>query len=75
MEGEEGEAVGGDFSGGTGYWGAGLKSRVEVRTGGADEDEEGDDLGDEGPSDGGDEVNYGWGPNMGFGMDVSMYLS
>ena len=47
-----------------------------MRTGGANEDEEGDDLGDEGPSDdGGDEVNYDWGPNMGFGMDVSMYLS
>ena len=34
-------------------------------TGGADEDEEGDDLGDESPSDEGDEVSYDWGPGVG----------
>ena len=54
MEGEEGEAVGGDFAGGAGDGGAGGEAGVEVGSGGPDEDEEGDELGDKGPSGGGD---------------------
>ena len=53
LEGEEREAIGSYFAGGTGDWGGGLESGVEMRTGGANEDEERNDLGDEGPSDGG----------------------
>ena len=50
LQGEEGEAVGGDFAGGAGDGRAGLEGGVEVGAGGADEDEKGDDLGDKGPS-------------------------
>lgn len=74
LEGEEREAVGGDFAHGAGDGGAGLESGVEVRTSGADEDEEGKDLGDEGPS-GGNEVSSDWRAKFGFEMDVSLYLS
>ena len=50
LQGEEGETVSDDFAGGAGDGGGGLQGGVEMGTGGADEDEEGDDLGDEGPS-------------------------
>ena len=53
LQGEEGEAVRCDFTKGAGDGGAGLESGVEVRAGGADEHEKGDDLGDKSPPDGG----------------------
>ncbi len=53
LQGEEGEAVGDDFAGRAGDGGARLESGVEMGTGGADKDEERNDLGNEGPSDGG----------------------
>ena len=55
---EEGEAVRGYFAHGAGDGGAGLEGGVEVRAGGADEDEEDDDLGDEGPSGGREAVSF-----------------
>lgn len=47
---EEGEPVRGDFAGRAGDRGGGGEGGVEVGPGGADEDEEGDELGDGGPS-------------------------
>lgn len=59
LQGEEGESVRGDFAKGAGDGRAGLEGGVEVGSGGADEDEEDDDLRDEGPSVGGGGVSYG----------------
>ncbi len=53
LQGEEGEAVGDDLACRAGDGSAGLETGVEMGTGGANEDEERDDLGNEGPSDGG----------------------
>lgn len=50
LQGEEGEPVRGDFAGGAGYGSAGGEGGVEIGPGGADENEEGDELRDEGPS-------------------------
>ena len=52
LEGEEGEAVGDNFTGGASDWSGGTEGGVEIRTSGADEDEENDKLGDTGPSGG-----------------------
>ena len=75
MEGEEGEAVGGDFAGGAGDGGAGGEAGVEVGSGGADEDEEGDELGDKGPSGGGDVSRESIVECGGFETETDMYLS
>ena len=75
LKGEIREAVGRDFAGGTGDWGAGLESGVEMGARSADEDEEGDKLRDEGPSNGRDGVSCSWVPNMGSGWMVPAYLS
>ena len=78
MEGEKGEAVGDYFAGGASDWSGGGEGDVEIRTGGADEDKEDDELGDRGPSGGVDGISCDvgkWDTSGGERMYVLMYLS